>query len=77
MLSNFHVMGVLQKKRDGKGKREGMKSKVPCPAQTKDYCAIFHLINKENGAEVNYDLGGKSRLHNWSPKLIFSFSTWC
>ena len=60
MLSNFHVMGVLQKKRDGKGKREGMKSEVPCPAQTKDYCAIFHLINKENGAEVNYDLGGRA-----------------
>ncbi len=44
---------------------------MPCPAQTKDYCATFHLIDKGNGAEVNYNLGGKSSLHNWSPKLIF------
>ena len=42
-----------------------------CPAQTRDYCNTSYLINKGNGAEGNYDLGGKSRLHNWSPKLIF------
>jgi hypothetical protein len=78
MLSNFHGpeileagMGVLQKKRDSNGKRERTKMEVPCPAQTQDYCNTFHLINKGNGVEANYDLGGKSRLHNWSPKLIF------
>jgi hypothetical protein len=44
---------------------------VSCSAQTRDYCKTFHLINKGNGAEANYDLGRKSRLHNRSPKLIF------
>ena len=44
---------------------------MSCPAQTRDYCETFHLIDKGNGAEANYDLGGKSSLHNWSPKLIF------
>jgi hypothetical protein len=77
-LLNFHGpeileagMGVLQKKLDDKGKHERTKLEVPCPAQTKDYCATLPLINKGNGVEANYDLGGKSRLHNWSPKLIF------
>jgi hypothetical protein len=78
MLSNFYGpeileagMGVLQKKRDSNGKRERMKTEVPCPAQTRDYCKTFHIIDKENGAEANYDLEGKSSLHNWLPKLIF------
>jgi hypothetical protein len=44
---------------------------VLCPVQTQDYCNTFHLIDKGNGAEVNYNLGGKSRLHNWLWKLIF------
>ncbi len=77
-LSNFHGpeilkvgMGVLQKKRDSNGKRERTKTEVPCPAQMRDYCNTFHLIDKGNGAEANYDLGGKSRLQNWLPKLIF------
>ena len=25
----------------------------------------------KNGAEAHYDMGGKSRTHNWSPKLVF------
>jgi len=29
------------------------------------------LIDKGNGAEAHYDMGGKSRTHNWSPKLVF------
>ncbi len=49
-----------------------MKQKpVPCPAQTKDYCDTFHLINKGNRAEAKYDMAGKSRSHNWAPKLVF------
>ena len=63
--------GVLQKKRDSNGKQERTKTEMSCPAQTRDYCKTFHLIDKGNGAEANYDLGGKSRLHNWLPKLIF------
>ena len=78
-LLNFHGdpvilearRGVLRKKRDSNGKRERTKMEVPCPAQTRDYCKTFDLINKGNGAEVNYNLGGKSCLHNWLPKLIF------
>jgi hypothetical protein len=79
-LSNIHGpvileagMGVLRKKRDKDGKRERHKMEVPCLAQTKDYCATFHLIDKGNGAEASYDLGGRSRVHNWSPKLMFRF----
>ncbi len=78
MLLNFHGpeilkagMGVLRKKWDSKGKRERTKTEVPCPAQMRDYCKTFHLIDKRNGLEANYDLGGKSHLHNWLPKLIF------
>jgi hypothetical protein len=44
---------------------------VPCPAQTKMYCETFHLIDKGNGAEATYDMAGKSRSHNWAPKLVF------
>ncbi len=44
---------------------------MPCLARTKNYCTTFHLIDKGNGVEANYNLVGKSRLHNWSPKLIF------
>ena len=39
--------------------------------QTRDYCATFHLIDKGNGAEASCNLGGKSWLHNWLPKLVF------
>ena len=33
------------------------------------YFETFHLIDKGNGAEVKYDLGGQSRMHVWTPKL--------
>ncbi len=66
MLSNFHGpeilkvgMGVLQKKRNSNGKQERSKTEVLCPAQTQDYCNTFHLIDKGNGAEANYNLGGE------------------
>jgi hypothetical protein len=78
MLSNFHGpeilgvgMGVLQKKWDSNGKQERTKTEVPCPVQTRNYCNTFHLIDKGNGAEANYNMGEKSCLHNWLPKLIF------
>jgi hypothetical protein len=64
MMSNFHGPvilkaggGVLQKKRDSNGKREKTKTEVSCPAQTRDYCEAFHLIDEGNGVEANYDLG--------------------
>jgi hypothetical protein len=76
-LSNFHspdvlevVLGLLRKMRVD-GKRDRDKSEVPCPVQMKDYCETFQLIDKGNGAEAHYDMGGKSRTHNWLPKLVF------
>jgi hypothetical protein len=70
-LSNFHGldilkagMGVMRKQRDNNSKQVSNRMVVPRPAQTKDYCKTFHLIDKRNGAEVNYDLGGESWLHN-------------
>ncbi len=40
-------------------------------AQMKEYSKKFHLIDKENGKEAKYDMAGKSRKHNWPPKLLF------
>ena len=37
----------------------------------KDYCKTLHLIDKGNGADAHYNMGGKSRKHNWLPKLVF------
>jgi hypothetical protein len=66
-LSNFNGpeilkagMGVLWKRRDGDGKQERHQTEVRCPAQTKDYCATFHLIDKGNGAEALYNLGERA-----------------
>ena len=65
-ISNFHGpeileagMDVMQKQQDDDGKRERMRTNVPCPTQMKDYCETFHLINKRNGAEAYYNLGGR------------------
>ncbi len=61
----------MQKQQDDDGKWERHRMEVPCLAQTKHYCNTFHLIDKGNGVEANYNLGGKIWLHNWFPKLIF------
>jgi hypothetical protein len=63
--------GVNWKRRGNDGRRERMLMEVPCPAQMKYYCQTFHLINKGNGAEKTYDMGGMSRMHNRPPKIIF------
>ncbi len=65
--------GVKQKKIDENRKRERSQSKVACPVQTKEYPTTFHVIDKGNGAEASFDMGGKSRTHNWTPKLVFWF----
>ena len=39
--------------------------------QNRDYSWTFHWIDKGNGKEVKFDLKGSSKLHNWSPKLVF------
>ena len=65
--------GVSRRRRgnDGTRERERESTEVSCPVQTKYYCQTFHLTDKGNGAERPYDMGGKSRTHNWSPKIIF------
>ena len=74
-LSNFHSPKLLpagsgvRRKRRVDGKREQHKTEVSCPAQNKDYSETFHLIDKGNGAEATYDMGGHSWTHNWSPKI--------
>jgi len=53
--------------KDDGGSREMKQKAVPCPEQTKEYCEMFHLIDKGNGKEAKYDMAGKSRSHNWAP----------
>jgi hypothetical protein len=77
-LSNYHGAtildaenGLMRRGKDENKKREMKQKPVPCPAQTKDYCETFHLIDKGNGAEAKYDMAGQSRSHNWAQKLVF------
>ena len=53
------------------GKRDRESSPVKCPAQNRTYSLTFHQIDKSNQKEAKYDLGGQSKTHNWSPKLVF------
>ncbi|KAL3765170.1 hypothetical protein ACHAW5_008589 [Stephanodiscus triporus] len=77
-LSNHHGATALDAEngfdaegKDKNGSREMQQKAVPCPAQTKEYCNTFHLIDKGNGKEAKYDMAGASRSHNWAPKLVF------
>jgi len=77
-LSNYHSptilpegLGVMRKKKGEDGRREYRQSPVSCPKQSKDYSETFHLIDKGNGAEAKYDMGGHSKTHNWCPKLVW------
>ncbi|KAL7525970.1 hypothetical protein ACHAXR_001243 [Thalassiosira sp. AJA248-18] len=64
-LSNFHkpevlaaAVGVLQRRRVD-GSREELQTEVSCPVQQNDYSETFHLINKGNGKENKYGMGGQ------------------
>jgi hypothetical protein len=77
-LSNFHgvlsldaINGVMRRGKDKNGLREMKQKAVSCPAQTKEYCMTFHLIDKGNAREAKYDMAGATLSHNWSPKLVF------
>jgi hypothetical protein len=77
-MSNYHGAAVLEvedglmrRAKDKSGKRVMRQKAVPCPAQTKAYCQMFHLIDKGNGKEAKYNMAGKNRSHNWVPKLVF------
>ena len=63
--------GVSRKRRGEDGKRERELTEVSCPAQMKYYCRTFHPIDKGNGFERPYDMGGESWTHNWLPKIVF------
>ncbi|KAL7536120.1 hypothetical protein ACHAXR_006945 [Thalassiosira sp. AJA248-18] len=78
-LSNFHTPevlvaaeGVLWRRRVD-GLREQERTEVSCPKQQKDYNETFHLIDKGNGKESKYDMGGQTKGHNWAPKLHMQF----
>ena len=78
-LSNFHSPelleaghGVLRRRRVD-GLREQERTAVQCPLQQKDYSETFHLIDKGNGKESHYDMGGQTKGHNWAPKLTMRF----
>ena len=66
------VDGGLNRKRKVDGKKERDKTAVPCLIQQINYSETFHLINKGNGTEALYALGGKSGTNGWSPELH-----WC
>ena len=66
-------VGVLQKKRGEDGRRDQHRTEVSFPQQNKYYSKTFHLIDKGNGAEEKYDMGGHSKGHNWLPKLTMRF----
>ena len=75
VLSNFHTPrvargGVKRKKRGANGFREHYQTEVNISLQTQHYCETYHLIDKGNGAEAKFDLGGESHSHGWSPKLV-------
>lgn len=77
-LSNCHsptrlANSVNRKKKGLDGKRERVKTLVPCPIQTRDYAKFFHWIDKSNGAKAKYALGGESHTHGWSTKLCFRY----
>jgi hypothetical protein len=57
----------MRRGKDESRSREIKQKAVPCPAQTKEYCDMFHLINKGNGKEAMYEMAEKSRSHNWAP----------
>jgi hypothetical protein len=53
--------------------REQEQKEVSCPVQQRDYSETFHLIDKGNGKESKYDMGGQTKGHNWAPKLCMRF----
>ena len=78
-LSNYHMSafldkeeGVLHRKKGADGKRELEHMLVKCLEQNKTYSLTFQHIDKSNAKEAHYDLGGQSKKHNWSPKLVLS-----
>ena len=66
-LSNFHTPKIvdtdIKRRRRVNDVREREPTAVPCPQQNVDYLETFHIIDKGNGVEAKYELGGQSRSH--------------
>ena len=64
---NFHTPKVvdagIKRSRRVNGVQERESTAVSCPQQNVDYSETFHLIDKGNGTEAKYELGGESRTH--------------
>ncbi len=63
--------GLMWRRKDDSGSRTMHQTPMPCLAQMNEYSKTFHFIDKGNGKEAKYNMAGKSRKHNWSPKLVF------
>jgi len=76
-LSNFQSPVIIQDGVQRRCKIDGVRQRdpvgVPVPEQRKAYCQTFHKIDKGNGAEAKYDLGGNFKSHGWAPKLSYRF----
>ena len=63
-LSNFHSPVIINDGVQWRCKIDGVRQHnpvgVPVPKQGKAYCETFHKIDKGNGAEAKYDLGGNT-----------------
>ena len=63
-LSNCHtpivIAGGVNRRIKIDGVRQHTHTPVDCPAQQETYSNTLHFINKGNGAEAKYDIGGKS-----------------
>ena len=63
-LSNFHSPVIIQDGVQRRCKIDDVRQSdlvgVPIPEQGVAYCDMFHKIDKRNGKEAKYDLGGNS-----------------
>ncbi len=55
------------------GKRDQKQTDITFLMQNKSYSKTFHLIDKGNSEEFNYNMGRHSKTHNWTTKLTTHF----
>ena len=65
-LSNFHSPVIIKEGVQRRCRIDGVRQRdpvgVPIQEQGKDYYETFHKIDKGNGAEAKYDLGGNRKV---------------
>ena len=66
MLNSYHSPVIIQDSVQRQCRIDGVRQCNPVgvnvPEQAKDYCETFHKIDKGNGTEAKYDLGGNRLL---------------